>query len=32
MNAKYATVIQLEEAMNYVNELKRTEGRQAFTR
>jgi hypothetical protein len=28
MNAKYATVIQLNEALNYVNQLKRMEGRQ----
>ena len=30
MNAKYATVIQLAEALNYVNQLKRLEGRKAL--
>ena len=30
MNAKYATVIQLEQALNYVNQLKRVEGRKAI--
>jgi len=30
MNAKYATVIQLAEAMNYVNGLRKLEGRQAM--
>jgi isochorismate hydrolase len=29
MNAKYGTVIQLSEALNYVNQLKRLEGRKA---
>jgi hypothetical protein len=28
MNAKYASVIQLAEALDYVNRLKRMEGRQ----
>jgi maleamate amidohydrolase len=32
MNAKYATVIQLNEALNYVNGLRRLEGRQASAR
>ncbi len=32
MNAKYATVIELAEAMNYVNQLKRLEGRKAIPR
>jgi nicotinamidase-related amidase len=32
MNSKYATVISLVEAMNYVNGLKRLEGRQAIAR
>ena len=32
MNAKYATVIQLSEALNYVNGLRRLEGRQAVAR
>jgi isochorismate hydrolase len=27
MNSKYATVIQLDEALEYVNQLKRVEGR-----
>ena len=30
MNAKYATVIQLSEALNYVSQLKRLEGRKAL--
>ena len=30
MNAKYATVIQLAEALNYVQQLKRLEGRNAL--
>ena len=30
MNAKYATVIQLEQALNYVSQLKRVEGRKAI--
>jgi hypothetical protein len=30
MNAKYATVIQLSEALNYVAQLKRLEGRKAI--
>jgi maleamate amidohydrolase len=30
MNAKYATVIQLEQALNYVSQLKRIEGRKAL--
>jgi maleamate amidohydrolase len=30
MNAKYATVIQLTEALNYVSQLKRVEGRKAI--
>ena len=30
MNAKYATVIQLEQALNYVGQLKRVEGRKAI--
>ena len=30
MNAKYATVIQLAEAMNYVNGLRKLEGRRAI--
>ena len=30
MNAKYSTVIQLQEALNYVNQLKRMEGRKAI--
>jgi nicotinamidase-related amidase len=32
MNAKYATVIQLSEALNYVNAVRRAEGRQAIGR
>jgi hypothetical protein len=32
MNAKYATVIQLAEALQYVNQLKRLEGRKAVAR
>ena len=32
MNAKYATVIQLAEALNYVSQLKRLEGRKAHRR
>ena len=32
MNAKYATVIQLAEAMNYVQGLRRLEGRKALAR
>jgi maleamate amidohydrolase len=32
MNAKYATVIQLEEALEYVREVGRSEGRQAVAR
>jgi maleamate amidohydrolase len=32
MNAKYSTVIQLEEAMKYVQGLRRIEGRQAIAR
>jgi hypothetical protein len=32
MNAKYATVIQLTEALQYVNGLKRSEARQAVAR
>jgi isochorismate hydrolase len=30
MNAKYATVIQLAEALNYVSQVKRMEGRKAI--
>jgi hypothetical protein len=30
MNAKYSTVIQLQEALDYVNRLKRMEGRKAI--
>src|SRR5437762_1530818 len=32
MNAKYATVIQLNEALNYVQRLRKIEGRQALAR
>jgi hypothetical protein len=32
MNSKYATVIELSEALNYVEGLKRLEGRQAIGR
>ncbi len=32
MNAKYATVIQLNEALNYVQRLRKIEGRQALVR
>lgn len=32
MNAKYATVIQLSDALNYVNGLRRLQGRQAVAR
>ena len=32
MNSKYATVIELAEALNYVEGLKRLEGRQAIAR
>jgi len=32
MNAKYATVIQLSEALNYVQRLRKMEGRQALAR
>ncbi len=32
MNAKYATVIQLDEALNYVSQLKRMEGRKSLAR
>jgi len=32
MNAKYATVIQLSEALSYVSQLKRMEGRNASAR
>jgi hypothetical protein len=32
MNAKYASVIQLSEALEYVNQLKRVEGRKAVAR
>jgi hypothetical protein len=30
MNAKYSTVIQLQEALEYVKQLKRMEGRKAI--
>jgi hypothetical protein len=30
MNAKYATVIELDQALNYVGQLKRVEGRKAI--
>jgi isochorismate hydrolase len=32
MNAKYASVIQLEEALSYIGQLKRLEGRKAVAR
>jgi hypothetical protein len=32
MNAKYASVIQLKEALEYVNQLKRMEGREQGNR